>query len=104
MDDIWPALGNRSARIGMASANQEFSQLFSEQPSLGQAQYNTGEKSNLFEIFKIDFWDLASPCIFIPLAYFLGLKITKRKWDGSDILPFKPPIISANLNIPPPPK
>lgn len=104
MDDIWPALGNRSVRIGVASTNQEFSQLLSEQPSLGQAQYNTGEKANLFEIFKIDFWDLASPCIFIPLAYFLGLKITKRKWDESDISLSKPPIISANLNIPPPPK
>ncbi len=102
IDDIWPSLASRHARIGVASANQEFSQLFSEQHLLGQAQYYTGEESGLFEIFRINFLELGLACLCVPLAFFLGLKITNRRWNESNAFSHKPPRIVADFNIPPP--
>ncbi len=69
MDDIWPALGSRSARMAMASENPTVAEMFAERQEVGRAEFNSGERSGLWDIFKFDAWDVGSAVVFVPLGF-----------------------------------
>jgi hypothetical protein len=96
MDDIWPAIGSRSAKMGMASGNREVAEMFQDKRRLGQAEYMTGERSGLWDIFELDAWDLGSAILFVPLAFQIGILVTGRRWNEL-------PLQTAGPPPPPPP-
>lgn len=104
MDDIWPAIGNRSARIGWAAGNQELAELFQGSRRLGEAEYSTGESSGLWDIFDMDLWDVGSAIVFVGLGFQVGLLLARRRWDelASEFAAPIPPRLNRNLPPPPP--
>lgn len=103
MDDIWPAIGNRSAKMGMASGNREVAEMFQAKRQLGQAEYTTGERSGLWDIFDLDIWDVGSAILFVPLAFQIGLLLTRRRWDELPLQRAVPPPLPVSRVVPPPP-
>ncbi|RKY08144.1 MAG: hypothetical protein DRP66_05220 [Planctomycetota bacterium] len=80
MDDIWPAIGNKSAKLALASGNADIVAMFADEQQLGQAEFATGESSGVWDIFDLDAWDVIAPAIFVPLAFQAGLVLTRRRW------------------------
>ena len=83
MDDIWPGIATRKANIGAALGTYGTTPLVEGGRLLGQAEFYTGEVSGLWDVFVFSAWDLGSALFFIPLAFFLGLNITGRRWNES---------------------
>ena len=94
MDDIWPAIGSRSARMAMASENHTVADMFAERQQVGLAQFDSGERSGLWDIFKLDAWDIGSAVVFVSLGFFLGVALTRRR---------KKPLYPQRQKPPPPP-
>lgn len=105
MDDIWPTLGFRQAKIGMAAGNPAVAELFSGNPSLGSAQFNGGQKTNLFHFFHLGAKDILSAAVFVPLGFVIGMLMTRRKWNevASPSTGGIPPPLPAPFSSPPPP-
>ncbi len=91
MDDIWPAIGFRSAKVGIASGNRAFAEMLEGNSQLGQANFSTGEHTGLWGAFNLDAWDVASAALFVPLAFQVGLLLTRRRWDELSIHGGGPP-------------
>jgi hypothetical protein len=105
MDDIWPAIGSRAAKMGIASGNRAVAEMFQDKRRLGQAEYSTGEQSGLWDIFDLDAWDVGSAALFVPLAFQLGLFFTRRRWNEfplQTVVPPPPPPVSRFAPPPPP--
>jgi len=103
MDDIWLALGNRSARMAMASENPTVANMFAERQQVGRAEFNSGERSGLWDIVKLDAWDVGSAVAFVPLAFFIGGKITRRRRPEDRHTQVPPPPPGSGSRPPPPP-
>jgi len=103
MDDIWPALGSRSARMAMASENPTVAEIFAEGRQVGWAEFNSGERSGLWDVFKLDAWDIGSALLFVPLGFYVGIILTRRQ--RNDFLPTQitPPLPPGSGSKPPPP-
>jgi hypothetical protein len=103
MDDIWPALGSRSAQMAMASENRTVANMFAERQQVGRAEFDSGERSGLWDIFKLDAWDVGSAVAFVPLAFFIGGKITRRRRREERHTQVPPPPPGSGSTPPPPP-
>ena len=80
MDDIWPNLAFQEASMGMASENEFVAEAFSENPSLGTAQFNSGQETSLFNMFHLRAADIFSAGVFVPLGFLIGMLMTGRRW------------------------
>lgn len=105
MDDIWPNLGFQQAKMGVAAGNPTVAEMFSGNPSLGSAQFHSGQKSNLFNIFHLGAKDILSAGVFVPLGFVIGMLMTRRKWHEvpSSTIGAIPPPLPSTLSQPPPP-
>lgn len=103
MDDVWPALGSRSAQMAMASENRTVADMFAERQQVGCAEFNSGERSGLWDIFKLDAWDVGSAVLFVPLAFFVGVKLTRRRRPEDRYAQVPPPPPVSGSRAPPPP-
>jgi len=105
MDDIWPNLGFREAEMGMASGDPAIAELFAGSPSLGSAQFNSGQRTGLFQLFNLGAKDIISATLFVPLGFWIGMLITKRKWTQPRPQPAVsiPPQLPTAPSKPPPP-
>ena len=103
MDDIWPALANRSAEIAIASGNPTVAELFSESQQIGQAQFNSGGRSGLWDIYNLDLWDVGSAVVFVPFGFYAALALTRRRRDALGPPQYPPPPPGLNTSRPPPP-
>lgn len=83
MDDIWPKLGFQQGHVGIASDNPDVANLFAAttRQELGTARFNTGESSGLFGLYNLNYMDILSAILFVPLGFLMGLKLSRRKWD-----------------------
>ena len=79
MDDIWPAIGSRTAKMAMASENRTVAKMLEGRQPLGRAEFNSGGQSDLWDVFKLDAWDIGSAIVFVPLAFFIGGMLTNQK-------------------------
>jgi hypothetical protein len=103
MDDIWIALGNRSAKMALASDNQTVTALFAEEPQVGQAEFDSGGQSGLWDNIGIDAWDVSSAVVFVPLAFYVGLLLTRRWRDEQARTEVHSPPPKHDRMPPPPP-
>jgi hypothetical protein len=103
MDDIWPALGTRSARMAMASENQTVADMFADRQQVGRAEFNTGGRSGLWDIFNLDAWDVGSAVVFVPLGFWLGSVFTRRRRDEREPMHKPPPPPGCGTSRPPSP-
>jgi hypothetical protein len=105
MDDIWPNLGFQQAKMGVAAGNPTVAEIFSGNPSLGNAQFHSGQKSNLFNIFHLGAKDILSACVFVPLGFVIAMLMTRRKWHevASCTIGANPQPLTYTLSPPPPP-
>lgn len=103
MDDIWPALWNRTAQMAMASENRTVADMFAERQQVGRAEFKSGEQSGLWDILKLDVWDVGSAIAFVPLAFFIGGKITRQVWREERRTQFPPPPPGRGSRPPLPP-
>jgi uncharacterized RDD family membrane protein YckC len=83
MDDIWLNISLADGTTGFAFENQNLSELFGSAEKVGDAQFDSGERSGLYSMLHLNVWDVGSGILLIPFAYLLGLKITRRRWDES---------------------
>lgn len=79
MDDIWPGIGTRAAKMAMASENRTIEEMFDDRQQVGRAEFDSGERSGLWNIFELDAWDIGSAIVFVPLGFFLGVALTRRR-------------------------
>lgn len=93
MDDVWPAIGMRGAKMGIASSNPNVAEVFSGNKQLGVAEYSSGERSGLWDVFTVGVWDVVSAVLFVTLAFWAGIAVTRRRWNES----------SSGVSVPPPP-
>lgn len=103
MDDIWPALGRRSARMAIASENPTVADMLSQGQQVGRAEFNSGELSGLWDIFKLDAWDIGSAVVSVPLAFFVGVRLTRRRRLENRHAEIPPPPPGCGSRPPPPP-
>lgn len=106
MDDIWPAIVFRSASLAVASENRDVAEMFNEYEAVGRAEFRSGKKSGLWNIYRLSVWDIGSAFLFVPLGFYLGLVLTKRNWNEGTSRsrpPPTPPAIRNTLTPPPPP-
>jgi hypothetical protein len=78
MDDIWPAIGSRSASVAFASENLTIAEVFATKQQVGRAEFNSGGRSGLWDIFKLDMLDIGSAVVFVSLGFFIGFRLTRR--------------------------
>lgn len=95
MDDIWPGIAAREANLGAALSSYGTNPLVEGGRLIGQAEFSTGEVAGLWEVFVFSAWDLGSALIFVSLAFFLGLKITGRRWNEINLKPTAPDVVMA---------
>ena len=81
MDDIWPNLAFQEASMAMASENEIVAEAFSENPSLGTAEFNSGQETTLFNMFHLRATDIFSAGVFVPFGFVLGMLMTGRRWQ-----------------------
>lgn len=103
MDDIWPAIGSRSAKMAMSSEDPTVAYLFSERQQLGHAEFNSGRRSGLWDIFKLDTGDIGSAIVFIPLAFYIGRRLTSHQLHEITAAHLPPPPPGRGSRPPPPP-
>lgn len=105
MDDIWPNLAFQQAKIGMAAGNPTVAEMFSGNPSLGDAQFHSGQKSNLVNFYYLRAEDILSASVFVPLGFVVGMLMTRRKWNEvpSSTTGTIPPPLPSTISLPPPP-
>jgi len=104
MDDIWPNLGFRQAEMGMASGDPAVAELLAGNPSLGSAQFNSGHRTGLFQLFDLGAKDIISASFFVPLGFWIGMLMTQRKWTEPKAQPtvsIPPPLPTASSTPPP---
>jgi|GEM_PF-1777760 len=90
MDDIWPAIATRAARMAIASDNRAIAEMYADRQQVGHAELNSGTQSGLWDIFKLGAWDIGSAIIFVPLGFGIAGMLTRPKRDARES-PRKPP-------------
>lgn len=105
IDDIWPNLAFRQAEMGIASGNQAVSDISYDSPLVGSAQFNNGRKTGLFQLGNLGAKDVISATLFVPLGFWIGMLITKRKWiqPKPQVVASLPPQLPTTPSKPPPP-
>lgn len=105
MDDIWLGLSSRSARLAMASENSTVAEAFADRQLelVGRAEYDTGGRTGLWDIVQLDAWDIGSAVMFVPLAFYVGLRLTRRRLDEHTAVQNPPSPPGSGSQPPPPP-
>lgn len=106
MDDVWPAIATRSAKLAVASGDPDVAAMFADNERLGDAEFTTGQQSDLWDVYELDWADIMSAALFVPLGFQIGLIVTNRRWKETNFAKSLPPPPPGQYSLscrPPPP-
>lgn len=86
MDDIWPAMASRAAKLGLATTNKGMAEVLSDNRVIGKARFQTGEQSMVWDAFRLNAWDVGFGVVFASLGFHVSLRLSHRRWrEASDL-------------------